>query len=48
MLKPLDLYMLMTVLNYLMIFSMLFEMKVSAVRRVILNDFLWRKGIPFI
>ena len=46
MLKPLALYMLVTVFNYLMILFVLFEIKFSAVRKVILDDFVWRKGIP--
>ena len=48
MLKPLALYMLVTVFNYLMILSAIFEKKVSAVRKEIMDDFVWRKGILFI
>ena len=48
MYKPLDLYMLVTVFNSLMILSLLFEMKISAVRKVILDDFVRTKFIPFI
>ena len=48
MLKPLDFYMLLTVFNYLTIFSALFEMQFSAVRKLILDDFVCRKGIQFI
>ena len=40
--------MLLTVFNYLMIFSALFEMQSSNVRKVILDDFVWSKVIPFI
>ena len=48
MLKPLALYMMLNVFNSLMIFSALFENQFSAVRKVLLDEFLWRKGIPFI
>ena len=48
MLKHLDLYMLLTVFNYLMILSVLFEVQFSDVRKVILDDFVWRKVILFI
>ena len=47
-LKPLSLYMLVTVLNYLMILLAIFEVQFSAVRKVKLDDFLWSKGIQFI
>ena len=33
MLKPLDLYMMLSVFNYLIILSALFEVKISAVRK---------------
>ena len=48
MLNPLALYMLVTVFNSLMFSSPLFEMQSSDVRKVILDDFVWGKGIPFI
>ena len=48
MLKPLDLYMLVTVWISLMILSVLFEIQFSAVSKVILDNFLCRKLIPFI
>ena len=48
MLKPIDLCMLLTVFNSLMMLSALIEVKFSVVRKVILDYFLWRKGIPFI
>ena len=48
MLKTLALYMLLTVINYLMMLSALFEVKFSAVSEVILDDFVWMKGILFI
>ena len=48
MLKPLSLYMLLTVLNYLMMLYALFEVKFYDVIRVILYDIVWIKGIPFI
>ena len=48
MFKPLDLYMLLNVFNYLMMLSALFEVQFNAVRKVILVEFVWRKGIPFI
>ena len=47
-LKPLSLYMLLTVLNSLMMLSALFEVKFSAVSKVILDYFVWRKCIPLI
>ena len=42
MFKPPDLFMLLTMFNYLTILSALFEMKFSAVRKLILYDFVWR------
>ena len=47
MLKPLAFYMLLTVFNYLTILSALFEMQFSAVRKVILDEFVQRKGTPY-
>ena len=47
-LGPLALYILLTVFNYLMMFSVLFEVQLSTVRKLILDEFVWRKGIPFI
>ena len=46
--KPLDLYMLVTVWSYLMISYALLEVKFSGVMKVILDNFVCRKGIPFI
>ena len=46
--KPIALYILFTVLNYLMVFSALFEVQFSAVRKVVLDTFVWRKIIPLI
>ena len=40
--------MLLTVFNYLMMMSTLFEVQFYAVRKVIFDDFVWGKGIPFI
>ena len=48
MLKPLALYVLLTVFNYLMMLSALFQVKLSAIIKVILYEFVWRKGITFI
>ena len=48
MLKPLALYMLFYVFNYLMILSALFEVQFSSLSKVILDDFVWMKGILFI
>ena len=48
MLKTLSLYILLTVFNSLVIFSALFEVQFTAVRTMILGNFLWRKGIMFI
>ena len=48
MLKPLAFYMLVTVFIFLMILSVLFEIQISAVRKLILDEFVWRKGILFI
>ena len=48
MLKPLEFYMLLNVFNYLIMFSMIFEVQFYAVRKLILGDFVWRKGITFI
>ena len=48
MLKPIAFYMLVTVFNSLMVFSVLFEVQSYDVSKVILDDFVWRKGIPFI
>ena len=48
MLKHPDLYMMLTVINYLMILSALFEMQFYTLRKAILDDFVWIKGIPFV
>ena len=48
MLNSLALYMMLTVFNYLMVFPALFEVQLSAVSKAIVDDFVWRKGIPFI
>ena len=48
MLNPLALYMLLTVLNYLTILSAFFGMQFSAVIKVVLNYFVWRKYIMFV
>ena len=37
--------MLLTVLNYLMMLSALFEVQISDVRKLILDEFVWRKSI---
>ena len=47
-LKPLALYMTLTMFNYLIMLSALFKMKFYAVRKVFLGDFVWRKGIMFL
>ena len=47
-LKPIALYMLMNTLNYFMILYALFEIKFSGARKGIMDEFLWRKDIPFI
>ena len=48
MLKPLALYMLLTLFDSLMMLSELFEVNFSAVSKFILDDFVWSKGTPFI
>ena len=48
MFKPFDLNMLVTVWSSWMILSTIIEIQISAVRKVILDDFVCRKGIPFI
>ena len=47
-LNRLALYIFLNVFNYLMILSVLFDIQFSAARKVILDEFVWRKGIPFI
>ena len=48
MFKPLAMYMLSTMLDSLMMLFTLFEVQFYAGRKVILDEFVWRKGIPFI
>ena len=48
MLNPLTLYMLLTVGSSWMILSALLEIIFSAAKKVILDDFIYGKGIPFI
>ena len=48
MLKLIALYMLLNMFNYVIILSALFEIQSSAVRKVILDYFLWSKFILLI
>ena len=48
MLNPLAFYMFMTVWIYLMISYALLELYFYDVRKVIMDDFVCRKGMPFI
>ena len=48
MLKPLDFYILLTVWSSWMTFSVLLKIHFSPVRKVILDDFVCRRGITLI